>query len=113
MITHKFGVGMDPVSIERDDDLPEKLMLFQNFPNPFNPTTMIRYVVGKEEGGSGKVRLTVFDLLGREVAVLVNGVQAPGEYTITFDAAGFSSGLYVYRLEVGGTVLTRKMTVLK
>jgi len=83
--------------------------LEQNYPNPFNPTTTIRYSL-KE---LGKVSLRVYDVMGREVKVLVDGVQGAGEYSVVMDAMGLSSGVYVYQLRAGGYVFTRKMMLVK
>jgi hypothetical protein len=83
--------------------LPETFALRQNYPNPFNPETTIEYVIaGAWNSGSGasKVTLAVFDLLGREVARLVEGVQQPGAYSVRFAPSNLAGGLYVYRLEV-------------
>jgi hypothetical protein len=89
--------------------------LEQNYPNPFNPSTVIRFDVPAERGNmpAGNVKLAVYNLLGREVAVLVNERRAAGTYEVKFDAAGLSSGVYFYRLEAGQAVLTKTMTVLK
>jgi hypothetical protein len=83
--------------------------LEQNYPNPFNPTTTIRYSL-KE---TGKVSVRVYDVMGREVKVLVDGVQGAGEYSVVMDAMGLSSGVYVYQLRAGGLLLTRKMMLVK
>ena len=83
--------------------------LSQNYPNPFNPTTLIRYTIA----GSKEVKLGVYDILGREVAVLVNERRGPGSYEVTFDGSGLSSGVYVYRLIVGNFVESRKMVLMK
>jgi hypothetical protein len=83
--------------------------LEQNFPNPFNPSTSIRYSIP----ATGLVKLTVFDMLGRAVAVPVNSIQTAGIYAQTFDASALSSGIYLYRLEHNGRVLTRKMLLVK
>lgn len=95
-------------------EVPLSSALMQNFPNPFNPSTKIRYSVGADAGQSSSipVRLAVFDLLGREVALLVNEQQPPGVYEVNFDAAQLSSGVYLYRFLAGDVVYTRKMVVL-
>ncbi|HCD52028.1 MAG TPA: hypothetical protein DEQ34_06255 [Balneolaceae bacterium] len=90
-------------------ELPSGFKLDQNYPNPFNPTTNINYTVGK----SGFVTLKVYDITGREVATLVNATRSAGDYTVTFNASGLSSGLYIYSLESNGVRLTNKMTLLK
>lgn len=88
---------------------PDGFALAQNYPNPFNPATVLRYTLPV----AGSVRLAVYDLLGREVAVLVDETQAPGTYAATFDAAGLSSGVYVYRLTAGSFVQARRMMLVK
>ncbi|MCH8494096.1 MAG: chitobiase/beta-hexosaminidase C-terminal domain-containing protein [Balneolales bacterium] len=99
-----------PTSIrETEDQLPAEVALAQNFPNPFNPTTRISYDLPSESA----VRLAVYDLLGRQVAVLVNERMSAGSHFVTFDAASLSSGVYMYRLEASGVVLTQKMTLVK
>jgi hypothetical protein len=70
-------------------------------------------VIGFNLQSSDVTRLTVYDMLGREVAVLVNGSMPAGAHSVTFDASGLSSGTYIYRLEAGGQVLTRRMTLVK
>lgn len=99
---------------------PARFALEQNYPNPFNPSTMIEYGVSGVKSGSGSsglgasyVRLSVFDLLGHEVAVLVNENQQPGQYRVRFNAQNLSSGVYFYRLQSGGSIATRKLTVVK
>jgi len=89
--------------------LPEGFALSQNYPNPFNPSTMIAFSIP----AAGHVTLTVYDVLGREVATLVDRQMAPGSYEATFDAAGLPSGLYLYRIVAGSFVETRKMNVVK
>jgi hypothetical protein len=89
--------------------LPRKATLDQNYPNPFNPVTMFRFGLPDR----GQVRLEVFDILGRRVAVLVDAEMAPGNHQIRFDASGLSSGVYLYRLNAAGALLTRKMTLIK
>jgi len=92
-----------------DEILPNSFALDQNYPNPFNPTTTISYQVPT----TGLVKLEVFDLLGRSVGVLVNGTVTAGQYTVDFDAASLSSGVYLYRLSAGENVETRKMLLMK
>jgi hypothetical protein len=88
--------------------------LEQNYPNPFNPVTMIRYEVGGD-GGAGwrEVRLVVYDLLGRIVSELVNERQPAGQYEVSFDATGLSSGLYIYRLTAGSFVESKRMIFIR
>lgn len=88
---------------------PEVFALHQNFPNPFNPATVIRYSIP----GSGHVSLKVFDILGNETATLVNEVKHAGTFTQEWNAAGMPSGLYFYRLTSGNLVSTKKMLLVK
>jgi carboxypeptidase T len=92
-----------------EQPLPTVCALEQNYPNPFNPTTGVRFRVP----GVSDVRITVFDLLGREVVVLVNERKAPGSYEVTFDASALASGVYLYRMTAGNFAQTRKMVVVK
>jgi beta-glucuronidase len=89
--------------------IPSQVRLEQNFPNPFNPTTVVRYHVPV----ASIVRLSVYDLLGREVALLVNEENAPGSYAVRFDAGGLASGAYYCRLSTGGSVYTRAMLLVR
>ena len=88
---------------------PSSFALLQNYPNPFNPSTVIRYQIS----GSSPVRLAVYDLLGRELAVLVNETKAPGSYSVRFDGSSLPSGVYLYRLEAGTFAYTRRMALVK
>jgi hypothetical protein len=90
--------------------------LEQNYPNPFNPATVIRYAIPGAGGwglGTSRVRLVVYDLLGQEVAVLVDENKAPGNYEVTFNGAGLASGMYLYRLTADNFVQTRAMLLLR
>ncbi len=90
-------------------DLPRQARLMPNYPNPFNPTTTIRYELAEPSD----VSLSVYNITGQRVAVLVNGSRAAGEHTAVFDASGLASGTYIYRLEAAGTFTTRKMMLIK
>src|SRR5512140_1287869 len=95
-----------------EKDLPTTYDLSQNYPNPFNPLTIIKYTIagaGGQDPGASNTRLVVYDLLGREVATLVNERKAAGKYEVSFDASGLASGVYVYRLTAGSFVQSRKM----
>ncbi|MXW63641.1 MAG: T9SS type A sorting domain-containing protein [Bacteroidetes bacterium SB0662_bin_6] len=83
--------------------------LGQNYPNPFNPSTEILY----ELFSPGHVRLEVFDMTGRSVGVLSDGVRPAGQHTERFDASGLPTGMYVYRLTTGVETLTRIMTLVR
>ena len=96
-------------SNENEPEIPNQLILHQNYPNPFNPSTAISY----ELSANSHVRLKVFDLLGREIAELVNTQQAAGPHEVTFDASTLSSGMYLYRIEANGTVQTKRFTLIK
>ncbi len=96
-------------AVEQKHPLPASCLLHQNYPNPFNPTTTIEYGIPS----AGIVRLKVFDLLGRELAVLQDGYKHAGVYSVSFDGTRLPSGIYVYQLESSGTVLARRMTLLK
>jgi uncharacterized lipoprotein YddW (UPF0748 family) len=96
-------------AVENNGQVPAAFDLAQNYPNPFNPTTTIRFAVPQ----SGQVSLRVYDLLGREVAVLVDGPLTPGYYAARFDGHALSSGIYFYRLVASGFVETRKMQLIK
>ena len=91
------------------DEAPPEYYLHQNSPNPFNPSTTIEYELPK----SSEVRLSVYDILGREVSVLVNDRRDAGVHEVKFDAAGLSSGVYFYRLQAGDFVQSRKLLLLK
>ncbi|MEI7811106.1 MAG: putative Ig domain-containing protein [Ignavibacteria bacterium] len=96
-------------AVEKSNKLPTVYKLEQNYPNPFNPTTKINYSVPQES----KVVLKVYNLLGSEVAVLVNETKASGSYSVDFKASNLTSGLYIYRIEAGNYVSVKKMTLLK
>jgi hypothetical protein len=95
--------------IEKHQELPGSFALSQNYPNPFNPTTTITYEIPK----ALQVRLTVYDILGREVQTLVNEMKQPGRYETTFNASKLASGVYLYRLRAGGFVGTKKLLVIR
>ena len=100
----------EPTNIGDDfSDLPADFNLQQNYPNPFNPATQIRF----ELPGSVEVRLEVYNLMGQRVATLVNGTMSAGTHAATFDGTSLASGVYLYRLQAGTTVLTRKMMLVK
>jgi hypothetical protein len=96
-------------SVDRSGELPREFALSQNYPNPFNPSTRIEFSIPSES----PVRLEVMNLLGERVASLVNQTMAAGVYAVEFDASRLSSGLYLYQLTAGTTVLTKKMVLLK
>lgn len=103
-------------SVEQPYELPTEFALGQNYPNPFNPSTIIHYTVGGNRGvgiGDRDVWLVVYDVLGREVATLVNEHKAPGSYQVSFDGSGLASGVYFYRLRAGGFRAVRKLVLAR
>lgn len=92
-----------------DIKMPDEFVLHQNFPNPFNPTTSLQYAIGSRQF----VTLKVYDLLGREIATLVNEEKLPGVYEVEFNAANLSSGTYFYKLQAGDYSQIKKMILLK
>lgn len=104
-IRYTEPVGIRPIST----NVPSAFELMQNYPNPFNPSTAIRFNVPKYSF----VRLSVFDITGREVTVMANENLRAGEYEATWNASGVSSGVYFYRLTAGDFVQTRKMALIK
>ena len=103
-------------SIEEEQNQPNVFSLSQNYPNPFNPVTKIKYEIpaslNPSKGGT-LVQLVVYDILGREVAVIVNEEKQSGDYEIEFDGSSLSSGIYLYRLTAGEFSATKKLVLLK
>lgn len=93
----------------QDETLPQMFRLNQNYPNPFNPVTTISFELPTQVS----VTLSVYNLLGRKVATLVDKELGAGRYTVAFEASGLASGVYFYRLEAGQFVNARKLTLLK
>jgi hypothetical protein len=96
-------------SVEDSPIVPASFSLEQNYPNPFNPTTSIKYDLSR----STLVKLEVFDILGRRIAVLSDGIQAAGTYTVAFDGRRLTSGIYFVRMHAGDYIKTNKMVLLK
>jgi hypothetical protein len=96
-------------SKENPQNAPSQLTLKQNFPNPFNPVTQIDFFLS----ANGKVKLRIFDLLGREVVCLLNREIEAGEHSVVWDASGYPSGVYFCRLEDGMSIQTKKLTLMK
>ena len=101
--------GLTGVEETKPAPLPEGVRVAQNFPNPFNPTT----VVSCQSPVAGSIRLVVYDLLGREVAVLMDETKEPGIYYVPFDATGLASGVYLCRMSAGEFVQVKKMLLLR
>jgi hypothetical protein len=113
VVDDKFGTGGDIAFTtgvkEVNNELPTNYSLQQNYPNPFNPSTSIRFSIPE----SGLVTLRVFDMLGQEVASLLNEVKGAGNYEVSFDASKLTSGMYVYTLTAGKNVISKKMMLVK
>jgi hypothetical protein len=106
-----FNPNAYPVSVEETElpGIPNAFELSQNYPNPFNPSTKIVYSIAE----ASNVKITVFDVLGREVDVLVDEFKPAGIFELTYDASDLPSGLYLYSLKTASTKITKKMTLLK
>ncbi|MCL5021590.1 MAG: endo-1,4-beta-xylanase, partial [Bacteroidetes bacterium] len=103
-------VSNNPAGVKQLSGIPPtSYSLGQNYPNPFNPTTMIHFALPS----SGHVTLRVYDILGRIVETLVDGVENAGEHSVSFNGAGLASGVYFYRLQAGDRFLQKKMMLIK
>ncbi len=100
---------VDGIGLNGENAVPKKFALYDNYPNPFNPSTTIRYAIAKPV----EVKLNVYNLLGERVASLVNTRQEPGYYNVTFDSRGLASGVYFFSLQAGDFSKTKKMVLLK
>lgn len=96
-------------NIEPSEILPVEYVLYQNYPNPFNPFTKIGYLIPK----AGYVRLSIYNILGEEIAVPINEFKPAGKYLVNFNGSGFSSGIYFYKLSVNGFNDLKKFILLK
>lgn len=108
----EINLGAPLIDIEQDlvSGKPEVFALEQNYPNPFNPSTRIQFALPQ----TSNVTLEVYDMLGRKVATLINGEQMSAAFhTVNFDASALSSGMYIYRIEAGNFVSTKKMMLIK
>ena len=97
------------VNVANDDDLPEQIKLYQNFPNPFGKRTHISFELSTPK----HVKLVVYDMLGREVLRLYDQMAASGEHSVSLDANALASGIYVYKFEAGSYAETRQMVVIR
>lgn len=102
------GTG-EYVGVEQTETVADNYSLSQNYPNPFNPTTKINFSLATE----GMVKLKVYNIVGQEVATLVNQSMPTGKYSVNFDASGLSTGIYIYRLETNKISLAKKMILIK
>ncbi|HLT24683.1 MAG TPA: T9SS type A sorting domain-containing protein, partial [Ignavibacteria bacterium] len=98
-----------PMGLENENDLPNSFSLQQNYPNPFNPTTNIQYDIPKDVF----VSIKVYDMLGREIAELVNEVKNAGRYIVGFNGSNLASGIYYYKIKAGNFEQTRRMVLVK
>jgi type IX secretion system substrate protein len=107
--TGVHNIAASATAVDPETGLPETFSLGQNYPNPFNPTTSITFDLPAQSD----VSISVFDVLGRRVAQLANGVYAAGTHAVTLDASRLQSGLYIYRLDAGDRSLVRTMSLVK
>lgn len=107
--TPPTGITTNIDQLETDSDHPEVTALIGSYPNPFNPSTQIRFSLD----AGRQTRLAVYDILGREVAVLVDGLLPAGRHQVPFDGNGLSSGVYLVRMQAGTETFTRKITLMK
>jgi len=104
----------EPVFVQNDETSPERFVLNQNYPNPFNPNTTIIFTIPQDEKRETReVSMKVYDVLGNEVATLVNDEKLAGSYDVEFDANGLTSGIYFYTLVAGNVIETKKMVLLR
>jgi len=116
LVTHPGSPDDFPTSVDDLNNSPIEFALHSNYPNPFNPSTTIKYsipVADAYNASTTNVTLNIYDILGREVETLVNEKQSPGNYEVVFNAANLTSGTYFYRLISGNNVKTMKMILLK
>lgn len=105
-----YTIGINfPTEVKESRVMPEEFALYQNHPNPFNPATTIKYHLPS----NSNVKLEVYDILGHEVAILVDDRQAAGTYTLRFDASKLESGFYLYKLNAGSFVQMKEMLLIK
>jgi hypothetical protein len=116
IVADELGQPLETVLLqspgEGDQTGPEGYALQQNYPNPFNPTTSINFQIPNPKSQTHVV-LRIYNILGQEVATLVNETKTPGYYSVTWDASDMSSGVYVYRLTAGDFTATRSMMLMK
>ena len=111
------GMGEDAVNLcdttttgmHNSEEIPDGYVLGQNYPNPFNPVTIIKYSIPR----SSHISLKVFDVLGNEIATIVNGMKQAGNYAVSFNGKSLASGVYVYQLKADGFTGTKKFVLLK
>jgi len=104
-----YDAGVDVSNEITESGIPQSFQLNQNYPNPFNPTTNIEFALPQNSHAT----LEVYDMLGQRVATLVDGNLSAGQHSATFDASHLTSGVYIYRLQAGNYIQTRKLTLIK
>jgi subtilase family serine protease len=107
--TFSFRTSDSVTAVWVENEIPKVFMLYQNYPNPFNPSTVIMFDLPREV----KVKLCVYDVLGRLVNVLIDDIMAAGRYRVEFRGSGLPSGVYFYRLEAGSYISVKKMVLVK
>ena len=105
---YKFNSDLIGIN-HQGGNVPSASKLEQNYPNPFNPSTTIKYTLAHHT----RVRISLYDALGRLVKILLDDIREPGKYTLHFNASGLSSGIYFYKLDAGRFTETHKMVLLK
>ena len=108
-LNEKYNVSITGINDPQDVKIPERFNLYQNYPNPFNPSTTISFSIPTSEF----ITIKVFDVLGKEVATLVNEEKSAGSYEVEFKASQLSSGIYLYKIRAGSFVETKKMILLR
>ena len=105
-----ISLSVTPVGLNsNENEVPKDFYLYQNFPNPFNPSTQIRFDLAK----SGLVTLNVYDITGKKITELVNENMSAGKHSVEFNASNLSSGIYFYRISAPGFTSIRKMILVK
>ena len=105
----KLEYGIVGVENSNESKIPKEYVLKQNFPNPFNPTTVISYSLPEQK----KVSIDIYNILGEKVVELVNKTQNAGNYKVNFNAGNLTSGTYIYRIKAGNFVQAKKMILIK
>jgi hypothetical protein len=109
-VDNGFVIGVNPVSTE----IPNNFKLFQNYPNPFNPVTTIKFEIpAGVKSEKSKVKITLFDVTGKQIAELFNENLTPGTYEVKWDGVNYPSGVYFYKLQAGEYFYTKKMVLIK
>jgi hypothetical protein len=106
---YMYGMAESPIGVTVSPQFPIHFILFQNYPNPFNPSTAISYSIPK----TSLVTIKVYDVLGKEIATLINEEKPAGNYNINFDGSNLTSGVYFYRMQAGNFSETKKLILLR